>query len=200
MGDLPRWAKLDSRFLLRSTTTLLLDTFGPFGPLVFLAIILECESSEHGRSSDTIEVYYGPMARYCGCTPDDVALVVRALVDLGQVTASTFPPRARLPFERQAPARSRSVIVRLLNRPKWAPEPGRVPRADGPLRARPARLRGHTTASKIVTLLGGESCALRGPEIAERIGHPYSSSTRGTLSRLVNDGAIQKVPGGYAAD
>lgn len=188
-GNLPRWAKLDAGFLSRShTNRVLVDTFGPFAPLVFLAIILECESSENGRATDTIEVYYRPMARACGCMPDDVRNVVGALENLGKVQVATVPPGPM--------GHSRSAVVRLVDRPRWAPEERRAPHGAR-LRVRPPRLRSVAPDDRLIDALRASGRPMRGREIASEVGLVYSGSFKTRLARLRREGRIESTGDGY---
>lgn len=175
-ASLPRWAKLDAGFLLRDTTSLLLGTFGPAGPLVFLAVILECEGSPSSRATDSVEVYFAPTARACGCTAADVKRIVDALGDLGKARVRSVPG-------------GHSAVVTLLDRPKWAVEPRRVPGS---------RLRQHShtpsprtpTDQRIVAALSAGP--LTRSALAEAVGVVPGGSLAERLKRLVESGQILK--------
>lgn len=188
--NLPRWSKLDSRFMLRSTTRALLDTFGPSGPLLFLAIIGEVEGSPTGRITDTIEVPYGPMARAVGCDPREVSRILSALADLGQVQLTGVGPG---PMS----TASRSMIVRLLNRPRWAPEAQREPRSASQPRYRAPQLRRGPSDDRLVAALWSSGRPMRGQEVATLLNMTCGGSFKARLARLAREGQITKGPGGY---
>jgi hypothetical protein len=174
-----RWISLHTEFFSRPRIIELRRVFGLAGPAAFLAVVLECEKTPLGRSTDTVEAHYAAFGELLGVSAEQVRDIVEKAAELGLVAIEHHrDPVTGREFDR----------VRLIERPKWAPrgryiassQPARVPADDRVIGAL-------TTAGRPV----------RGRALAEMLGLVYGGSLRGRLSRLRREGQIVGGSDGY---
>ena len=76
------WCRLDREYLAQDTIRELAERFGPVGPLVFLAVILEAGKSPSGG---LVESRLSALGSLAFTTPERVRQVVCGAADLGLI-------------------------------------------------------------------------------------------------------------------
>ena len=95
------WVSLDIDYLTRPRIVELRQTFGAKGPLVLLAIILEADKTDLGRTTDTVEARYGPIGEMVGTTADRARQIIEKAAELKLVSIEQHhDPATGREFER----------------------------------------------------------------------------------------------------
>lgn len=176
-----RWVSLDVDYLTRPRIIELRQAFGPPGPLTLLALILECDKTDVGRATDTVEARYGPIAEMVGTAPRIVREIIEKAESLKLLSVEQHhDPVTRREFDR----------VRLLERPTWTGrQPAHWRTSDAPRRLQPDE--------RVVAVLSAADEPLRATAIADALGLVPGGSFRTRLARMVREGRIVSGKGGY---
>lgn len=176
-----RWVSLDTEFLARPRTVELRKAFGAAGPLTLLALVLECERTELGRTTDTVEARYGPIAEMAGTTGREVRQILGKAESLGLLAVTTHSdPVTGREFDR----------VTLRKRPRWTSRPASHWRASDAPRRIP-------TDERVIAALRATGRPIPAAELAAALGLLYSGSFRARLKRLRDTGMIVLDDAGY---
>jgi hypothetical protein len=151
--------------------------------MTFLALILECDRTERGRTTDTLELRYEEIGNMVRATPDEVRGIVDLAVSLKLLSINR---------ERDGVTHREHVRVTLLERPKWAPRQLLEAR---PIRDQPRRI---PTDERVLGALVSAGAPLSGRDLSDSLGLLYSGSFRARLKRLREAGRIVQVGKDYA--
>lgn len=171
-----RWVSLDVEYLRRPRIIVLRRAFGPAGPLAFLALILECDRTERGQATNTVEAHYDALAELVCATPDEVRGIVELAASLKLLAIDR---------ERDGVTRREHDRVTLLEREHWAPQASHAPR---PTRDQPRRI---PTNERVLAALRAADRPLSRFEIAEALGLLDTGSFRERIKRLRDTGLIE---------
>ena len=173
---------LDVDYLTRPRIIELRQTFGPSGPLVLLALVLECDKTDVGRATDTVEARYAPIAEMVGTTPHVVREIIKKAESLKLLAVEHHhDPVTRREFDR----------VRLLERPTWTGrQPAHWRTSDSPKRV--------PTDDRLIAALAAAERPLSAEEVAGTLGMGYTGSFRQRLKRLREAGVIVRDEDGYS--
>jgi len=76
------WCRLDREYLAQDTVRELGERFGPTGPLVFLAIVLEAGKAP---SAGAVAMRFSALAQLAFTTPESACAVVSAAAEVGLI-------------------------------------------------------------------------------------------------------------------